>query len=135
MEVTNDIHSEITKLEKAIANHLGVSLEHLTFDFKPENDKIRLNLITLNTRHNQSFLFESIIGFEKLDALRKMLEFVESYKEKYNSYTIQWRSKGNKELNTSYFSASNIMEALEKLYFGKDMNALIVYSVVLNPVS
>jgi hypothetical protein len=135
MEVSNDIIVEIQKLQKQITNHMGVSAENLVFDYKQEDNKVRLNLITINPRHNQSFLFESVIGFEKIDALKKMYEFVQSYKDKTNSYTIQWRSKGDNELHTSYFSAKNIVDALEKLYFGRDMNSLLVYSVVLNPVS
>lgn len=135
MEVSNDIIVEIQKLQKQITNHMGVNAENLVFDYKQDDNKIRLNLVTINPRHNQSFLFESVIGFDKIDALKKMFEFVQSYKDKTNSYTIQWRSKGDNELHTSYFSAKNIVDALEKLYFGRDMNSLLVYSVVLNPVS
>jgi hypothetical protein len=38
-------------------------------------------------------------------------------------------------LNTSYFRASNVVDALQKLYYGRDMNTITVFSVVLNPVS
>jgi hypothetical protein len=64
-----------------------------------------------------------------------MLVYVQGYKEKENSYTIQWVAKGDHELHTSYFRAGNIMNALEKLYYGRDMNTITVFSVVLNPVS
>lgn len=136
MDISSDIHIESAKLQKEIANHLGVKPESLVFDYQlVDSVKTKLNLITINPRHNQSFLFESTVGIDRIDALKKMLEFVKSYKDKYNSYTIQWRSKGDNELHTSYFSAQNIVDAMEKLYFGRDMNTLIVYSVVLNPVS
>lgn len=66
---------------------------------------------------------------------RKMLEYVKNYKEKENSYTIQWVARDEHELHTSYFRAGNILEALEKLYYGRDRNTITVFSVVLNPVS
>ena len=64
-----------------------------------------------------------------------MLAYVQSYRDQESSYTVQWMSRGNKELNTSYFRARNIYEALDKLYYGRDMNTITVFSVVLNPVS
>jgi penicillin-binding protein-related factor A (putative recombinase) len=76
-----------------------------------------------------------VTASDKIDALKKMLEYVQRYKEKENSYTIQWVAKGGKELHTSYFKAGNIMDALQKLYYGRDMNTITVFSVVLNPIS
>ncbi|MTI26410.1 hypothetical protein E1163_15740 [Fulvivirga kasyanovii] len=105
------------------------------FEYGNTDGKIKLDLITINPRHNQSFLFHSVMGFDKVDALNKMLDYVENYKEKENSYTIQWIAKGNKELNTSYFRASSVYDALDKLYYGRDSNTITVFSVVLNPVA
>jgi hypothetical protein len=96
---------------------------------------VKLDLITINPRHSQSFLFHSEKAADKVDALRKMLDYVKNYKEKENSYTIQWVARGEHELHTSYFRAGNILEALEKLYYGRDRNTITVFSVVLNPVS
>ena len=92
-------------------------------------------MITINPRHNQAFLFHNENGADKVDALKKMLNYVQNYKEKENSYTIQWVAKSDKEFHTSYFKASNIMDALQKLYYGRDMNTITVFSVVLNPIS
>ena len=64
-----------------------------------------------------------------------MLQYVKSYKEKEGSYTIQWSIKGENVLNTSYFSAKNIMGALDKLYYDRDPNSITVFSVILNPMS
>jgi hypothetical protein len=64
-----------------------------------------------------------------------MLDYVKSYREKESPYTIQWTIKGEKELHTSYFRASNVYEALDKLYYGRDMNNITVFSVVLNPIT
>jgi len=80
-------------------------------------------------------LFHSETGFDKIDALRKLWDYVQNNKEKENSYTIQWVASSNSELHTSYFRASNILNALEKLYYGRDRNTITVFSVVLNPIS
>ena len=92
-------------------------------------------IITINPRHNQAFLFHSETGSDKVEALKKMLTYVQSYKEKESSYTIQWVVKGDTELHTSYFRAGNILDVLQKLYYGRDMNTITVFSVVLNPIS
>ena len=130
-----DIHVESVKLQKKIESHLGIKGSELSFEFVNTEGKIKLDLITINPRHNQSFLFHSEMGIDKLDALRRMLEYVKSYKDKYSSYTIQWIAKGDNELHTSYFTASNMYDALDKLYYGRDINTITVFSVVLNPVA
>ena len=133
---TTDIHVECFKIQNDIEEHLGLEEgTSLSFDYIPQDNKLCLNLITVNLRHDQSFLFHSVIGYDKQDALKKMLEYVKSYKEKENPYTIQWLVKGDDELHTSYFRAKDVYDALDKLYFGRDINTITVFSVVLNPIT
>ena len=129
-----DIHVEAVRIQQAIEDHIGVE-GNLIFDYISEGGKTKLNLITVNKRHNQSFLFHTEVGVDKLDVLQKMLAYVKTDKEKYNSYTIQWGSKDTNGLQTSYFRARNVYEALDKLYYGRDVQAITVFSVVLNPIS
>ncbi|MCU0358799.1 MAG: hypothetical protein MUE95_14615 [Cyclobacteriaceae bacterium] len=136
IEAASEMHVEAARFQEEIKTHLGLRPSDLVFEYSSLDGKVRLDLITINPRHNQSFLFHSVTGVDKLDALRKMLDYVQHFKEKENSYTIQWVAKGdNKELHTSYFRAGNVMDALQKLYYGRDMNTITVFSVVLNPVS
>jgi hypothetical protein len=130
-----DIRVETARIQKAIESHLGLKTNTLIFEYSQLDGRVKLDLITINPRHNQSFLFHSEKGSDKVDALNKMLLYVQNYKEKENSYTIQWVAKGEKELHTSYFRAGNIHDALDKLYYGRDMNTITVFSVVLNPVA
>ena len=95
----------------------------------------RSDLITVNPRHNQSFLFHSAVGMDKLDVLSKMVSYVQSNHPDEKTYTVQWMAKGDRELQTSYFRAHDIYEALDKLYYGRDMNTITVYIVKLNPIS
>lgn len=135
IETASEIHVEAARIQQEIKNYLGLRSSDLVFEFSTQEGKSKLDLITINPKHNQAFLFHSEAGIDKLDALKKMLVYVQNYKEKELSYTIQWVAKGDKELHTSYFRASNVMDALQKLYYGRDMNTLTVFSVVLNPVS
>jgi hypothetical protein len=134
-EVKSAMHVEAARMQQEIEDYLGLRSSDLVFEYSSIDGKVRLDLITLNPKHNQSFLFHSVAGIDKPDALKKMLGYVQSYKEKENSYTIQWVAKGDTELHTSYFRAGNVMDALQKLYYGRDMNTITVFSVVLNPVS
>jgi hypothetical protein len=135
MEFRTDIHIESAKIQNEIKNFLGLKSSELVFEYSSVDGKVKLDLITINPRHNQSFLFKSITGFDKTDVLHKMLDYVRTHKEKESSYTIQWTTKGMSELQTSYFRAKNIYDALDKLYYGRDMNNLTVFSVVLNPIA
>ena len=94
-----------------------------------------LRVRTTSNRHHQSFLFNSETALDRLEALKKMLDYVKNIKDKENHYTVQWTTQGSCELHTSYFRASNIYNALDKLYFGRDMNTITVFSVVLNPIT
>ena len=134
-DTSGDIHIEAARIQREIKNHLGLKSNALMFEYHNVEGKTKLDLITINPRHNQSFLFHSVVGFDKVDALNKMLDYVEHFKEKESSYTIQWIAKGGNELHTSYFRASSIYDALDKLYYGRDSNTITVFSVVLNPVA
>jgi carbamoylphosphate synthase large subunit len=134
MSPSVDFHVECARIQNAIESRLAVEGD-LVFDFLTENSNVKLNLITVNSRHNQSFLFHSVVGIDKIDALKKMLAYVESYRESENSYTIQWTARNNRELHTSYFRAKSIYEALDKLYYGREVNSITVYSVVMNPIA
>ena len=134
MNTSIDFHVEVARLQSAIEKHLGME-GNLIFDFINTEKNIKLNLITVNPRHNQSFLFHSVLGLDKIEALNKMFEYVKNYKEEESSYTIQWRIIGDKDLHTSYFRAKNMYDVLDKLYYNRDINSISVYSIVLNPVT
>jgi len=135
MELRSDIHVESAKIQNEIKNFLGLRSDEVIFEFSNKDGSIKLDLITINPRHNQSFLFKTITGFDKTDALHKMLDYVRTHKDKESSFTIQWMMKGMNELQTSYFRAKNMYDAMDKLYYGRDINNITVFSIVLNPVA
>ncbi len=126
---------EIAKIQKEIENYLSLGNTSIIFDYQENNGTLRLDVITVNPRHNQSFLFHSVDGYNKIDVLKKMLDYVKTQREKNNSYTLQWSIKGENELHTSYFRSKDIPEAIEKLHYGRDPNGITIFSAVLNPLS
>lgn len=130
-----DQNVEIAKLQGDIANLLGMAQENMVFNFKQRNETVRLDLVTINPKHEQSFLFHSTTGTDKADALRKMLEYIQNHYHHENSMTIQWMKVGENKLHTSYFRAKNMYEALDKFYYERDLNQYKIFSISLNPVS
>lgn len=130
-----DVHVESARIQRQIEDYLGLGPGNLLFEFRQLDGQTRLDLITVNPRHHQSFLFRYETGSDKPDVLRKMLAYVQRFRDEESSYTIQWRTRGDKELQTSYFRAHTVYEALDKLYYGRDLTTITVFSVVLNPSS
>ncbi len=128
-------HIEALNLQKEIEQYIGLKGNQVLFEYTEIEHQIKLDVITVNANHRQSFLFHSVKAYTKVEALKSMLDYVKNYKDRESSYTIQWCLKDTKELHTSYFRAKDIITALEKLYYGRDANSLIVFSVVLNPIS
>lgn len=134
--MNTDEHVALAELQREIGSYLGgLESNSIVFDFSESEGKHKLDLITVNPKHRQSFLFHSTEGLTKVDALQHMLNYVQEYKEKESSYTVQWSLRGSDELQTSYFRANNIMLALDKFYFGRDINSIVVFSVNLNPLA
>lgn len=126
---------EIAKFQKEIESYLNLGETSVIFEYNLEDRGVRMNVVTINPKHKQSFLFFSTIEDSKIEALRGALDYVKSYKEKSNSFTIQWTLKSENDLQTSYFRAKDMLEAIDKLYFGRDPNTITLYSIVLNPIS
>ena len=51
------------------------------------------------------------------------------------SYTVEWYAKSKEKSYKSYFSGNNMLEILQKFYYGKHEKSLIIYSIKLNPIS
>ena len=135
--MTRDKNLELARLQKEIGDHIGVGPDSLVFNFEETGNgsKTKLFLITINPRHDQSFLFHATEGSDRMDALRSMLDYVKNYKERTSSYTVQWSTRGQNTLQTSYFRAKNVLEALDKLFYDRDPNSITVFSVILNPIT
>jgi hypothetical protein len=130
-----DQNVEIARYQKDVAVRLGMDPQNLIFNYTQKNETVRFDLVTVNPKHDQSFLFHTITGTDKIDALKKMLEYIDQHYHQENSMTIQWIKVGDNRLHTSYFRAANMYESLDKFYYGRDMSQYKIFSIVLNPVS
>lgn len=130
-----DNNVEIARLQSEIATYLGLSQDHLIFSFKQKDNVIRLDLITINPKHDQSFLFNTTKAVDKIEALKKMMDYIKVHYKTEETYTIQWIKVGEDTLHTSYFRAKNIYDVLDKFYYERDLNSYRIYSVALNPIS
>lgn len=130
-----DNHVRVAELQQNIRIGIDIEENNILFEFKEINEKVSLEVITINPKHKESFLFHQSEGRDKIEALESMLEYVNKSKSQQNSYTLQWCLNGGDKLHTSYFRAKNIVEALDKFYHNRAVNSVIVYSVVLNPIS
>ncbi|GAB4420701.1 MAG: hypothetical protein OHK0039_34590 [Bacteroidia bacterium] len=133
--LTPDINLIIARLQSDISQKLGLPLENLVFNYVESAEGVGLELITINPKHDQSFLFHAVSGSDKQDALQKMVEYVLQNSKQKSSYTVQWTQKGLGELHTSYFRARDIYEVLEKFYHGRDKDRYTIFSITLNPVA
>lgn len=130
-----DLNIETARLQKEISTRLAMPLDNLVFDFSHEGEQTRLDLITINPRHDQSFLFHSISGESKVHALERMLEYVSQKLRQERSYTVQWVKKGETELQTSYFRASDMADVLKKFAYGRNIEDYVIFSITLNPMA
>lgn len=135
MTVSNETHVRVAELQHEIVGFLGMAPQNVLFEFHKLADYVDLDLITVNSRHQQSFLFHSTEGRDKIEALENMLTYIKDNIDDELTYTIQWSMKGSKELNTSYFRAKNMVDAIDKLYYGRDRNSVSIFSCVLNPLT
>lgn len=130
-----DINGEIQALQSDIALYLRVDIDNLVFSFKQKDDVIRLDLITINPNHDQSFLFHTTKAEDKLGALKKMVDYIRNQYNNDDTFTLQWMKIGESTLHTSYFRAKNIYEVLDKFFFERDLNSYRIYGITLNPIS
>jgi len=123
------------QIETKIVEILGLTKDQLVFSYKSMHEITQLDIITFNPRHSQSFLFHSVKAINRLEAAHKVLEYVNKFYQKEDTYTLQWIKIGEQNLHTSYFRAKNIYEVLDKFYFERDVNSYRIYSISLNPIS
>ncbi|MEO1449976.1 MAG: hypothetical protein AAFV07_10645 [Bacteroidota bacterium] len=131
-----DPHIASARLQKDISLRLDLPLDNLIFNYETVTEGIKLELITINPKHAESFLYHTEIAPGKLEALEKMLEYVNKTSQVKQSYTVQWTQRGKGGLHTSYFRARDAYEVLDKFYHGRsNKEDYVIFSLTLNPVA
>jgi hypothetical protein len=133
--ITLDKDVRINEIQQKIRDVLGINKNNISFEFHQMPEYVDLDLMTTSPIHKQSFLFHSSEGRDKIEALELMLKYVNNQLFIEDSYTIQWKLLGSNKIHQSYFRAKNIMDSLDKFYYGRSLSSVIVYSIQLNPLS
>jgi hypothetical protein len=130
-----NIKDRVSQIENKIASTLSIKSNQLIFEYHEMPDYVDLDLFTVNEVHKQQFFFHSTEGRDKIEALELMLKYSSNKLFIEDSFTIQWKIKGDTEIHQSYFRAINMMDALDKFYFGRSISSIVIYSIVLNPIA
>tara|TARA_B100001287_G_scaffold40717_2_gene29892 strand:- start:651 stop:1052 length:402 start_codon:yes stop_codon:yes gene_type:complete len=130
-----NIKDRVSQIENKIAHSLSIKLDQLVFEYHEMPDYVDLDLFTINEVHKQQFFFHSTEGRDKIEALELMLKYSNNKLFIEDSFTIQWKVKGDTKIHQSHFRAINMMDALDKFYFGRSINSIVIYSIVLNPIA
>ena len=128
-----DQHIETARLQQLISRQLELSLSQLIFNYTQETEGVKLDLITINPKHDQSFLFHSVNAADKVEALNLMLDYSAKTFRRNQSYTVQWSQRGSGELHTSYFRARDMFDVLNKFYHGREQHDYVLFSLTMNP--
>tara|TARA_B100001093_G_C26833075_1_gene1017058 strand:+ start:384 stop:785 length:402 start_codon:yes stop_codon:yes gene_type:complete len=123
------------EIKNKIAQSLNIGLDQMVFDYHQMPDYVDLDLFTINKVHKQQFFFHSSEGRDRIEALELMLKYAKNKLFIEDSFTVQWKVKGETEIHQSYFRAINMMDALDKFYFGRSISSIVIYSIVLNPIA
>ena len=123
------------RLLQDLRSYFGYADDQIEFSWSEREGIHEVALFTYNPRHTHRFLFHKSHGSNRVQALQAQLDYTQTHRDREQSYTVQWRVAGETELHTSYFSAGNILMALDKFFAGRDPHTVQVFSVALNPVS
>ena len=110
---------------------------HVNID--DDQNSIRLDLYTRNSRNKEIFLLHNTSGTSSHDVLRKMLEYLKNHHKtsaEKKSYTVHWVSKKNSsgKKNTSYFFENSEEEVRKKFFYNKN-KADFDIEIRENPIS
>lgn len=130
-----NVKDRVSQIENKIASTLSIGSNQLIFEYHEMPDYVDLDLFTVNEVHKQQFFFHSTEGRDKIEALELMLKYASNKLFIEDSFTIQWKIKGDTEIHQSHFRAINMMDALDKFYFGRSISSIVIYSIVLNPIA
>ncbi len=97
---------------------------------------IKLDLITINKEHNQKFLFHSVKGASKIGILKEVITYIQEYKERSESYEIEWiHLKQPEKTQVSWFSGNDILDVLHKFYYNKEKTQFKIFRLKLMPMA
>ncbi len=130
------------ELENNVREILNETQIYFDYNVVPDNTAehnlpiIKLDLITINKEHNQKFLFHSLKGVSKIGILKEMIAYIQEYKDRSESYEIEWINlKQPEKTLTSWFLGNDIMDVLHKFYYNKEKTQFKIFRIKLMPLA
>jgi hypothetical protein len=105
------------------------------FIYTRDADKWSVDVFTVNPSNGETFLMKSepSSGPNYELALERVLQYVNTHKKDYSSYTVEWAKKGENSNTTSYFYCTGMYDVLHKFYEGKNNpDTYTIFSIKLN---
>ncbi len=105
------------------------------FIYNRDADKWSVDVFTVNPSNGETFLMKSepSVDANYELALERVLQYVNTHKKDYSSYTVEWAKKGENSNTTSYFYCTGMYDVLHKFYEGKNNpDKYIIFSIKLN---
>ena len=98
---------------------------------------LTLDVITFNPSHKNYFLLHSISKEDSditddiyLTILDEMIEYIKETQKINVNYCINWNYKISSDATkNSYFSGTNMKDILNKFFYGKTYDSIIIYSI------
>lgn len=121
--------TEIVRLQQQIEDLLAIDGK-LYFDFSPENNDMRLSLVTVRASHKQPFLYHSLSGEDRKDALQQMITYIQRPPKAAFVFEVRWyHTKYPEVVYTSRFRGASVFEVLDKCYYQTKPEELVVKSI------
>ena len=127
---------QIENMKSQIARILDMKPELLIYEqSKSRNGREQLDLVTISPNaHQTKFLFHRSEADTAEAAFKQMFDYVSTHMKEQDTFQIRWHNPKTKQIEVSWFRASNILEALDKFYHhGKEVGEYKIYEVSLRP--
>ena len=100
---------------------------------------VSLHILTFNPIHGTKFLmykdqrrinrYIMVEDMIKIEMLGRGLEYIRSKQNDNLNYMVEWNYKTGNKTKISYFRGKSMEDIMEKFYYGKSMNSVVIYKM------
>jgi hypothetical protein len=94
-----------------------------------------ITVMTYNPKTGETFLLKEVCAKSDIEGLEEVLKYTKSHKKDYDTFSVVWVKRGEGKTQTSYFYCVDLLEAIEKFYYGKNREEYVVYKTEMSPKS
>ena len=135
---------DVMKMESKISELIEQDNRcNVEFEWSYNNDLndciVSLHILTFNPIHGTKFLmykdqrpinrYTMVEDIVKKEILGKGLEYLRSRESDYLNYMVEWNYKNGDKTKISYFRGKSLEDIMEKFYYGKSMNSIVIYKM------